>query len=136
MMFARVEIVPVVAAAVMAFGLGAVWFSPLLFASAWQKLSGVVCTEEDKKKAGPAFAAQFVLTLAMAFILHYVLGRTNSASYLDAAKKSLALWGGFVAPAMSGMVLWEKKPFALFLINAGFYLASLILMGAVFIAFR
>lgn len=40
-------------------------------------------------------------------------------------------WLGFVAPTTVGMVLWEGKPWKLWIITAGFYLLSLLLMGVI-----
>ena len=46
-------------------------------------------------------------------------------------KVGIMAWLGFVAPTMLGSVLWENKSWNLYAINAGYYLVSFALMGAV-----
>lgn len=43
-------------------------------------------------------------------------------------------WLGFVATIMLGMTLWEGKPFRLYLLNAGYQLLNLLVMGAILAA--
>lgn len=40
-------------------------------------------------------------------------------------------WLGFVAPVTLGAVLWEGKHWKLWFLNNGYYLVTLLLMGAV-----
>ena len=40
-------------------------------------------------------------------------------------------WLGFLAFLQLGVVTYEKKPFSLFLINTGYQLVTLVVMGAI-----
>ncbi len=40
-------------------------------------------------------------------------------------------WIGFVAPVSLGIVLWDGKPWKLWMINAGYYLVGLLLIGSI-----
>jgi hypothetical protein len=40
-------------------------------------------------------------------------------------------WLGFVAPVSLGAVLWDGKPWKLWFINAGYFLATLLVMGLI-----
>jgi len=51
--------------------------------------------------------------------------------WIGAVELGIWSWIGFVAPAMLGQVLWEQKPFSLYLINAGYWLVSFIAMAIV-----
>jgi hypothetical protein len=44
---------------------------------------------------------------------------------------ALYLWIGIVAPISVGTVLWEGKSWKLWVLNAGYYLVGLCLMGAI-----
>ena len=67
----------------------------------------------------------------MAYVLRYFIGYAQASTAIDGAIVGIWLWLGFVATTMIGMVLWEGKPFRLYLINAGHVLAGLIVMGAI-----
>src|SRR3989344_3541804 len=49
----------------------------------------------------------------------------------EMVERGIWSWIGFVAPAMLGQVLWEQKPFSLYLINVGYWLVSFVAMAIV-----
>jgi len=124
----------VLVAAIVSFVIGWVWHSPILFGKMWMKLSNIdqkKINEQKKKGMGSAIFFQFVATLLMAYVLKYVVANAGASTALDGALTGIWLWLGFVATTMIGMVLWEGKPFKLYLINAGRVLAGMIAMGAI-----
>ena len=131
----NVNYLAVLVAAVASFVLGWIWHSPFLFGKMWMKLSNIdkKKIEEHKKsgKMGPSLFFQFVATVLMAYVLRYFIGYAKASTAIDGAIVGIWLWLGFVATTMIGMVLWEGKPFKLFLISAGHVLAGLIVMGAI-----
>ena len=70
----EVNYIAVVAAAVSAFVLGGLWYSPLLFARSWIRHSGQ--SEETLKSGSPAmiFGGAFLLSLIAAFVFAMFLG--------------------------------------------------------------
>jgi hypothetical protein len=135
MSFYHVNMIGVFFSAVAAFVIGMAWYSPLLFAKPWMKFMGFSPESCKEGKAGmfPAMVTAFVLSGLMVFVFGYFIVRTHSHSLPDAARKAVLLWGGFVVPVMAGSVIWEKKPFGLFLINAGHYLAVLLAAGFILV---
>ena len=131
----NVNYLAVLVAAVASFVLGWIWHSPFLFGKMWMKLSSMdkKKVDEHKKsgKMGPSLFFQFVATVLMAYVLRYFIGYAQASTAIDGAIVGIWLWLGFVATTMIGMVLWEGKPFKLFLINSGHVLAGLIVMGAI-----
>lgn len=117
--------------------LGSVWYGPL-FGKAWMKMSGFTkesMTPEMKKKVTKSYVIMFIGSLVMAFVLAHAL---EFASYtLKIYGVSAGLmggfwnWLGFVAPVTIGTVLWENKPWRLWFINAGYYLAQLLITGVI-----
>ena len=91
--------------------------------------------KEMQKKARPAYAANFVGALIMAFVLSHAL--VFASSYLHESGISAGLqtgfwnWLGFIAPVTLGSVLWDGKPMKLWMINAGYYLVGLLIMGVI-----
>ena len=125
----------IIVATLAGFLIGGLWYSPVLFAKAWMRESGV--TDEKIKTGSMAkiFGFAFLWTFVMAF---------NLAMYLNAPGTNLA-WGatadflaGFGWVAMSIFItgLFERKSITYMLINAGYMVVALTAMGAIIGAWR
>jgi hypothetical protein len=131
--------IAILVAAVVAFFVSFLWYGPL-FGKKWMKLMAFDAASpekmaEGKKKMPLYMAIQFIGTLLMAFALDHSL--IFASTYLNASGIGAGLmggfwsWLGFVAPVTIGMVLWEGKPWTLWLIVASNWLVNLLLMGAI-----
>ncbi len=124
----------VLACAVASMVIGFVWYGPL-FGKKWMKLSGI--NPESGKKSGmsASYALMFVGSLVMAYVLAHAL--VFAATYLKASGVSAGLtagfwnWLGFIAPVTLGSVLWEKKPWSLWILNNAYQLLTLLVMGII-----
>ncbi len=129
-----VNYVAVVVAAVVAFLIGWAWHSPLLFGKMWMELSGMT---EKKMKSMPKDAMMksmvggFITTLISAYVLAHFVGYTQATTAVAGAMTGFWAWLGFTATVQMGGVLWEGKPFKLFLIGAGHTLVGMLVMGAI-----
>jgi hypothetical protein len=131
-----INYVAVVAAAVASLVVGFLWYG-VLFKKQWMSLMGI--THESvsgmKMSANQAYFVQFIASLIMAYVLAHSLVYANP--YLSTRDLGAGLlvgfwnWLGFVMPVTLGMVLWENKPWKLWLLNASNYLVSLMVMGAI-----
>ena len=119
----------VLVAALSAFVLGGLWYSPLLFAGAWKRANGFGATEPPPAGA-KIFALSFVLSLVMA---------VNLAMFLNDAKTNLA-WGttagflagfGWAAMGLGIVALFERRTWKYALINGGYLTVALTAMGAI-----
>jgi hypothetical protein len=124
----------IIAAAVSTFVLGGLWYSPALFGKAWMRENGL--TEEGLKKSNlfKIFGLAFVLALIAAINLAMFMGPENSPGMG-------ALWGflagaGWVATFVGTHYLFERKSFTLFLINAGYSIVALTVMGVIIAAWK
>lgn len=135
----QINYLAVLACGVATIVIGFIWYGPL-FGKLWMRLTGIdKATPEEMekgKKTMPMMAAiQFVVALVMACVLQYVI--TYAGAYKGMSGLSLGLqtgfwmWLGFVAPVTIGMVLWEGKPWKLWLILAGNWITNLLVMGAI-----
>jgi len=124
----------VLVAALSTFLIGGIWYSPALFSKAWMRENGF--TEENMKGRNMAkiFGLAFLLALISAF---------NLAMFLGPERDPVmgALWGflagaGWVATFLGTYYLFEGKSFTLFLINAGYGIVSLTVMGAILAAWK
>lgn len=126
----EINYMAVVAAAVASFVLGGIWYSPLLFARAWQREAGV--TEEQLKNAnmGVIFGATFVLCLVASFVFGMFLGpRPSLPLGLGAGASAGLCW---VASSFGINYLFERKSLKLFLINGGYHTLQFTLIGLIF----
>ena len=81
MTLANLNIWAILVAALSAFLLGGLWYTPLMFGALWKKANGF--TTDPPAATGKIFGISFVLSLIMAF---------NLAMFLNDPKTTLA-WG-------------------------------------------
>lgn len=108
---------------------GALWYSPMAFGDAFLKLAHPKLRGKPEMDYNALVAAAIGSAISMpvlCFVFSYV--RPNSGG-------EGALWGAaiallFDAALNSSHNLWEKRPFALFVLHAGYHTFSLLVIGA------
>jgi hypothetical protein len=125
-----VNYLAVVLAALSAFVLGGLWYSPLLFGKKWMAACGQ--SEERLRSGNPAivFGGAFLLNLVAAFVLALWL-KERAADVQDAASAGFAVGLGLVATSIGVIYLFERRPLALWLINGGYAVVLFTAMGAI-----
>ncbi|KND50683.1 MAG: hypothetical protein ABA06_04490 [Parcubacteria bacterium C7867-001] len=121
--------------------LGTLWYGPL-FGKQWMKLVGIekpaVLTKAIKRKMMMSYLGMAITTFIMAYVFAHSLVFAQSylgiGGFPSALQGAFWSWLGFIAPVTLGVVIWEGKPWKLWLIQGGYYLVSLILMGAILTA--
>jgi len=121
--------IAVIAAAVLHFVLGMIWYSPKVFGGTWIKLTGA--KEEDMEGAGKAMVGAGVIALIIAFVMAKFVGWTGVSTFAGGACLGFWAWLGFIGAIQFSGVLWEKRPFQLYLINTSVALISLVLQGGI-----
>lgn len=123
----------ILGAALAAWLIGALWYSPLLFAKAWVKAHGH--TPEKlaamQATAGRAYAGSFVAFVLIAYVLHIFLSRLGAHSLEAGAMWGFHAWLGFALPIGFTANLYSDKPLSTLLIDAGYQLVYLTAMGAI-----
>ena len=119
----------VLAAGLSSLVLGAVWYSPVLFARAWMRESGV--TEEKARAANPAKTLGVTLLLALvgAAVFAAFLGPAPAPAFATAAGFAAGLC--WVAGSFGINYLFEQRSLKLFLINGGYHTLQYTLIGLV-----
>jgi hypothetical protein len=114
------------------FVLGGLWYSPAVFGKVWMRENGF--TEEDLKKGsmGKIFGLAFLLALISAINLAMFMGPEKSVTM--GAVYGFAAGFGWVATFVGTHYLFERKSFTLFLINAGYSVIALTIMGVIIVA--
>ena len=125
--------IAVLVAAVVAFVLGAAWYSPALFARAWATAQGYTPDKLKSMQAGApsAYAVSFVCFLVMATALAVLIGRLGMSGFMAGAGVGALVWLGFAATFGIIANAYSDKPFAAFLIDSAYQFVYLLLMGGI-----
>lgn len=128
----------VAAAAVVTFLIGAVWYSPLLFAKAWMKAHDYV--EADlarlRKSAGRAYAFSFPAYVVVAAAIGVLVYYLNLRRADQGVQLGLLLWGGIVAPLGLIAHLFSEQKLSAWLIDASYQLVYLLAMASILTLWR
>ena len=125
----------ILVAAIVAFAIGALWYSPILFGKEWMSLTGK--TQKDvaaaKAKGGmwKLYVAQLILAIITFGVLGFIVAAASGATASDGAFMGFLAWLGFDATVILGGFLWEKKPLKLVVIQAACSLLTLVVGGAI-----
>lgn len=128
--FTEFNSLAVLAAAVLPFLLGGLWYSPLMFGNSWMAENGLTEQELDDGRQGLVFGLSFLFFLIMS---------ANLAAFLATPETDLAfglmagLLAGFgwVALGIAVVALFERRSWRYILINGGYMVAAFVIMGAV-----
>lgn len=121
----QINLLSVFLASLTSLILGFLWYS-VLFAKEWQKLSGVTNTQLKTGMLKRAVGS-YLLSLIMAINLAFFIGPSETSSFGLFA--GFAAGFGWVAMAFGSNYLFEHRPIKLYLINAGYNILLLSIMG-------
>jgi len=125
--FQNLNWLAIIVAAVSAFILGSLWYSPLMFLDRWMKETGLTKDSTKNTNMGKIFGLAFLLSLIASFFLAMFIGAGAGAAFGALAGFMAGL--GWVFTFMGIIYLFESRTFAHFLINAMYSIVSLTIMG-------
>jgi hypothetical protein len=133
----EVNFLAVGAATVLAFALGALWYSPVLFARRWTAAHGFTPAqlEEMPTRATPAYIVSFVSWFVMATVLAMVGPHFGESAGLM-FHTAVLLWLGFAATTGLTNNMFSGRSITVWFIDAGYQLASLTVMAVVLGSWR
>lgn len=125
----------IVVSAIVYWLLGGLWFG-LIFNKPWMALEGMTATQ--MQQINPIMP--YIIAFVTALILSYVMASVCLWRRVDTASKGASLgvllWIGFVATTTLACYQFEGRPFHLFLINFGYCLVGMTIMGAILGAWK
>jgi len=123
-------LLPILGAAVAKMAVGALWYSNALFFKPWIRMSGI--TEGQVKQGLPkALVVDFIGSFLMALVLFHTIRWSGARAVVEGLFVGFLNWLGFVAVATVSTVTYERKPVKLYLLNNGYQLVSILVMGAI-----
>jgi len=117
----------IIVAAISAFALGGLWYSPVMFVKRWMKETGITEDSASRTNMFKVFSLAFILSLVAAFFLAMFIGIDAGAGFGALAGFMAGI--GWVFTFMGISYLFESRSLAHLLINAGYSVVSLTIMG-------
>jgi uncharacterized protein DUF1761 len=129
----HINFLAVLVAAVVAFVLGGLWYSPILFAKAWVNAHGYTEERVREMQANAAkayavsFLCQFLIALGLAVLISYL----HLERCVQGLKLAVLVWGGFAFPLGLMATMFSDKKITVLWIDTGYQLVYLLIMGSI-----
>ena len=134
----HINYLAVVVSAAVAFLVGGLWYSPILFAKMWVNAHGY--TEEQVKEmqkgAARSYSISVLCLLLIAFALAVLSGYLQLVRADQGLKLGLLVWAGFALPLGLMAHAYSNKRAATLIIDTAYQLVYLLLMGAILTIWR
>ena len=128
----EINYLAVVLAAVAAFVLSWLWYSPFLFGNEMMKLQGVnPGAMSDMKMPAWKMLGEFARSLVVAYVLARFVVLLGVVDWKGAVNLGVWLWIAFPVVLLGGAVMWENVPWRLAAIHAGDWLVKIHLMAVI-----
>ena len=125
----QVNLIAVLLCGVASLVLGGIWYSPILFAKAWQRGAGLSDEQAKSGNIAMIFGLTFLLSLIAAYVFAMFLGTSMPLAAAVGAGFSAGLC--WVGASYGISYLFERRPFSLWAINAGYHTLQFTLFGLI-----
>ena len=119
----------VLVAAISAFVLGGMWYSPMLFAKPWLAASGVDEDAAKKDNMAAKFGIAFIWSLLGAACFAMFIGPSPSLGFAVAAGFATGFF--WITGSYGINYQFERRPMSLLAINGGYHIAQYTLYGLI-----
>lgn len=111
--------------------IGTIYFMPAVAGRAWMKAIGKTQDELKAANRPSLYVVAAVLAFLQAIVLAAVIGWSGATGLLGGALIGLLMWFGLAGPIVSVTFIFEGRTMANHIISVGYYLISLVVMGAI-----
>lgn len=126
----HVNFVAIAVSAVVVWIIGALWYSPVLFAKPWVAIVGRQMGEKPKG-VYVGMIGSLIGDFLLCFVLAHILMWSGQHGWFGGAHMGVFVWMGFFAAVLYPQSIYEGRPLKYFLINSGYWLVSLAAAGAI-----
>jgi hypothetical protein len=116
--------------------LGALWYSPVLFAKPWMAMVHVPSGGAKKNTLLFGMVSSFIGSLILSLVLLHIILWSGASTWGAGAFDGVLCWLGFVAAPNFAQGIYESRPFKLFAINTGYWLVGMGLSGILLAVWR
>lgn len=134
-----INIWSILVATVVSFGIGALWYSPILFGKQWMaltKLTDADMAAARERGVWKSYLVHLVASFVSFSVLGFIIIAVNATTGVDGAFFGFLVWLGFTLPLHISHLLWQKTPFKLILIDTIQVLLGLVIGGAIMAAWN
>lgn len=137
----EVNLIAVLIAAILSMAVGFLWYGQL-FGKQWMKLKGYTQEnlKKEQKQMGKYYGLSFLLSLLAAYVLSHVITLSQNFFQQDLLTTGLTsafwMWLGFVFTVQTTNTIFGDKKWKLLVIDTGYQLASLLVIGIVLSLWR
>ncbi len=124
----------VLAAALIGFVIGGLWYSPILFSTAWMREAGITEAQAKAMNVAKVFGLAFLANGVMAFNLAAFIG--PKATLMFGLGAGFAAGLGWVAMSLGVIYVFEQRSLKLWLINSGYQVVAYTAMGGILAAWK
>lgn len=136
MFFQNINYLTIIVATALCVALGFLWYSSIMFGRRWMKEMGLTqeTISELKKKNGvtgmvKTHAISVLFTLVSAYVIAALINSLVIVNFWSLVILAIFLWLAFSMPvALNYTLFGGKQSYAMFAINTGYQLISLIVM--------
>ena len=119
----------VLLAVVVYFGVGAIWYSPVLFVKQW--LAEIKLKRSEMTMAAPAMLTTLASIIVLVLVEAYLVQSTGTAGWGAGFLLGFKLWLGFAATTAMVNRAFQNGSIKLYLIDQGYHLVGIALAGAI-----
>lgn len=120
---------------IVSFGIGMIWYSPLLFGQVWAKGMGFTAKsmKAAQKKMGPMYGLSLAATVVQTIVLGSFLKMTGGHGVAVGVMAGFLAWLGFIFPTQLTDKIFGNmdRPWNVFWINISYQLTQIVAIGAV-----
>ncbi|MFJ7932812.1 DUF1761 domain-containing protein [Sporosarcina sp. NPDC096371] len=129
--FSQISIVAIVLAVLANMIIGALWYSPILFANVWMKSLGKTAEELHASNANIGYGLTTLAGVVTAIILSLFLSMSDSITIGTGALIGFLAGAGIASARELSPTFFEGRKYTLFFISAGYHIVSLTIMGII-----
>ena len=123
----------IVVAALAAFVMSSLYYSPLLLGNLWRSVDPVAAG--TRPSIGKVLG-EIARTLVITYVLARLMALLGANDWKSGVSLVLWLWFGFSAMMWMGAIMWEKTPWQIAAIHSGDWLLKTLLVATILSAWR
>lgn len=129
MSFADINILAVIVVTILNILLGMFWYSPQFLGTQWAQEHQFILN--DLKPTPWHYIGAILVSLVTVVIFSALIHWFHVDTLGAGLQLGFFIWLGFVATTHFSGVIWARKPWKAYLIDTGFQLVSLLMMGII-----
>jgi len=129
--FSQINILAIVLAVIANMIIGALWYSPVLFANVWLKSLGKSMEELQESSANIGYAYTTIAGIISAIVLSLFISMLDTVTIGEGALIGFLAGAGIASARELSPTFFEGRKYTLFFISAGYHIVSLTVMGII-----